>query len=434
MDNNIYNTPEYKRSRKAYMAQCTFEYLITILIGDAFLATLLTYIGVSDALIGTIASFSSFAFLFQLISIFLVKKLTNVKMASILLNCLSLILFMCAYVVPFLPFTREVKIVTVTACILLAYISDYVIKGVLFKWANSFVSPNTRASYSATKEIISLISGIAFSLVVGYIIDTYAAVDNVEGGFIFITVSMLILNICNFISLVLIKKRSAAMDMEEEQKTENATFREVMRKTLGNKNFVSVVIMTSLWYAARYMTSVFLGTYKIKDLLIGVGLVQVINIVGNLCRIFISKPFGKYSDKYSFAKGMRWAFILEALGYLFVIFTTPNTWWLIIPYTALYHISLAGLNQNSYNIVYSYVDSRYIVQAMAIKNSIAGVIGFLISLVAGKILSFIQRNGNTLFGIRIYGQQLLAVFSVLILIVTIIYVYIVIEKQSVKKQ
>ena len=434
MDNKIYDTPEYKRSRKAYMLECTFEYLVMLLVGDAFLATLLTHIGVSDALIGMISSFVSFAFLFQFLSIFIVKKLTNVKLASIVLNCLSLVLFMCAYIVPFLPFAREVKIVTVTACILLAYVSNYIINGVLFKWANSFVSPNTRASYSATKESISLISGIVFSLVIGYIIDAYAAVDNVEGGFIFITVSMLVLNICNFISLLLIKKRSAAMDIEEAQKTENITFREVMRNTLGNKNFISVVIMTSLWYAARYMTTGFLGTYKVKDLLIGVGLVQVINIAGNLCRIFISKPFGKYSDKHSFAKGMRWAFILEAFGYLFVIFTTPNTWWLMIPYTVFYSVSFAGLNQNSYNIVYSYVDSKYIVQAMAIKNSIAGVIGFLISLVAGRILSFIQGNGNTLFGIKIYGQQLLAVFSVLILIVTIIYVYTVIEKQSVKKQ
>lgn len=38
MDANIYNTKEYKRSRKAYIIQCTSEYFITLLVADAFLA------------------------------------------------------------------------------------------------------------------------------------------------------------------------------------------------------------------------------------------------------------------------------------------------------------------------------------------------------------------------------------------------------------
>lgn len=40
----------YKRSRVAYTAQCAFEYLTSLLIADAFLAKLLTNIGMSDSL------------------------------------------------------------------------------------------------------------------------------------------------------------------------------------------------------------------------------------------------------------------------------------------------------------------------------------------------------------------------------------------------
>lgn len=67
---NIYNTKEYKRSRTAYALQCTFEYFVMLLVADAFLANLLTNMGISDALTGIISSFISFAFLFQLMSIF----------------------------------------------------------------------------------------------------------------------------------------------------------------------------------------------------------------------------------------------------------------------------------------------------------------------------------------------------------------------------
>ena len=86
---NIYDSAEYKRSRKAYIVQCTAEYFVSILIADAFLAKLLSNIGVSDALTGIISSFISFAFMFQLLSISLMKRMKSVKKTVILFDTLS---------------------------------------------------------------------------------------------------------------------------------------------------------------------------------------------------------------------------------------------------------------------------------------------------------------------------------------------------------
>ena len=50
--------------------QAAFEYFIAILVSDAYLAKLLTHIGLDDSLIGIIASLISAAFLFQLTAVF----------------------------------------------------------------------------------------------------------------------------------------------------------------------------------------------------------------------------------------------------------------------------------------------------------------------------------------------------------------------------
>ena len=97
-------------------------------------------------------------------------------------------------------------------------------------------------------------------------------------------------------------------------------------------------------------------------------------------------------------------------------------------------MSLAGINQNLYNITYSYVDSRYFVQASAIKNSIGGLCGFGASLVASRLLSAVQANGNTIFGITVYGQQVLSAISFVLMICAILYTKFVIEKQKVMIQ
>ena len=106
MTNNLYLSKEYVQSRRAYMAQCTIEYFISILVADAFLAKLLTHIGISDSLTGIISSFISFAFLFQLLSIWLVKKIKSTKKTVLVFDTLSQLFFMSIYIIPFLPVSR----------------------------------------------------------------------------------------------------------------------------------------------------------------------------------------------------------------------------------------------------------------------------------------------------------------------------------------
>ena len=60
-----FESKEYKTSRRAYSAQCMFEYFISLLSADAFLAKLLKDIGLSDGATGILSSLISFLFLFQ---------------------------------------------------------------------------------------------------------------------------------------------------------------------------------------------------------------------------------------------------------------------------------------------------------------------------------------------------------------------------------
>lgn len=424
-----FNSPEYKRSRGAYMAQCTVEYFVSLLVTDAFLAKLLTSIGISDALTGIISSFITLAFVIQLMSIFLVRLRVSTKWLVTSLDTTSIFFFMFLYVIPFLPVDKTVKTVLVILSVLIAYAAKYLILSLCFKWANSYVEPTKRGNYSATKEMISLFTGMGFTAAVGYIIDKFESLDNLSGGFLFIAIAILVLNIANFICLVMIKKESPFSHRGDYQ-----PFGVIIKNTLTNKNFRSVIVLEVIWKVATYFTVGFLGVYKTNSLGMSVLLVQIVNICASFARMIISKPFGKYSDKHSYAKGFKLGLILSAAAYFAIIFTNNTTWWLIIIYTILYNCSVAGTNQNSFNITYSYVDSKYITQAMAFKNSIGGLCGFAASLAGGKLLSVIQANGNRLFGIPVYGQQVLGAISFVLLITAIIYTTRVIEKQKVMLQ
>lgn len=423
--NDLFDSPSYKRSRIAYHIQCVTEYLVTLLVADAFLAKLLKQIGLSDSTIGIVSSLMSLAFLVQLGTIFLMQHISNVKKAVILIDITSMLCFMFTYFLPFLPVFAAGKTILVFVTIGGGFLFKYLQLNLYYKWGNFFVRPEGRGQFSARNEAISLGVGVLFTLVMGNLVDHYERAGRLETSFLIIACVIAALAVIDLCMLLMIKKYSIK-DAVKQQKP----FRDVLRNTLGNKNFRHVVIMISLYDIARYLTIGFLGTFKTQDLLLSVGAVQLINIVANALRCVLSRPIGRWADRTSFAHVYRKGLWLCAGSFLLLAFTTQNTWWLIIGYTICYNVSMAGIAGNANNMTYSYVPIDYFVQAQAIRCSIAGTLGFGASLVGSQILAAVQANGNIILGIPIRGQQLLAILSFLVLLAAIIFNKKVVAKQK----
>ena len=48
METSVFESKDYQRARSAYRWACAFEYFVALLVADAFLAKLLTALGMSD--------------------------------------------------------------------------------------------------------------------------------------------------------------------------------------------------------------------------------------------------------------------------------------------------------------------------------------------------------------------------------------------------
>ena len=272
---------------------------------------------------------------------------------------------------------------------------------------------------------------MAVSLAVGFAMDAFKKAGNPKGAFLFAAVGILAFVLCDFICLVLIKNDVRS---KEEAGREVVPMREVLTHTVGNRNFRSVVILSVLWNCAAYTTLGFVGTYRLGELSFTMTAVQLFGIAACIVRAAISRPLGKYADRTSYAKSVELGLVLAAVGFAANIFTMPETRYLVLFFTVMYNAALAGLGASMINMSYSYVDARYFVQASAIRGSVGGVCGFLASLGAGKILSMVQNNGNMIFGVHVYGQQVLSAISLLFTIAALVYTKVVIEKQRVMLQ
>lgn len=411
MDNNIYESKSYKKSANAYKWECAFEYFVSLTVTDSLLATLLTKgVGMSDAMAGIVASFLSLAFLLQLLAVPVVRKISNTKRFAVLFHFSSQIFFMFLYIIPFLPCAARFRQALIMVSMLLAYFGNYFVTFTIFNWGNHFVDPKKKATFGAGKEMLSLFTGLVVQLLSGFAVDYFLGKNNIKAAFLFCAISIFVYSLLDLSMLLTMKN----IIVPKENIKKGPSFKDIIKNTLGKREFRFLLYVTTLYSASTHATGNFIGTYKTNELAMSLTLIQVVNVAGCLTRFAVSKPFGRFSDKTSYSTGFAYACVIAIASYVVMALTEPSTWWLVIVFTLLFHMSRAGMQQNLMLLSYSYLDERFFVEATALRYSISGVFGFLISLVCGKLLSIIQSNGNRIFGINMYGQQLFAIFSLIL--------------------
>ncbi|MGN1052213.1 MAG: hypothetical protein ACI4SH_02340, partial [Candidatus Scatosoma sp.] len=96
--------------------------------------------------------------------------------------------------------------------------------------------------------------------------------------------------------------------------------------------------------------------------------------------------------------------------------------------SVLHHMGMAGINSSLINLTYDYVEEDQRVNALAINQTFYGLAGFVTTLALSPLLAAIQKNGNRIFGITVYAQQLFAAFSMIITLILLVYVMKVVNK------
>ncbi len=413
----------YKTSRTMYIIEAGLEYLISILFADAFLATLTSSLGISDSLTGIISSFISLGCVFQLIAMFMSRG--RAKRTVIILSVFNQLLFMFLYVIPLTSGGKSFKIAIFVVCIFVAYLVYNIAHPKKINWLMSLVPDGQRGRFTATKEIISLVMGMAFSFGMGSVIDYYKEIGDIRTAFI----------ICAIVVFVLMLMHTATMLLTREKPVEHVLEdRHEILNVLKDKNLIRVSVIFLIWYIATYAANPFYGTYQTKELGFSLTFVSVLSIVSAVARVISSIFMGSYADKRSFAKMIRLCFGIAAFAFLCNVFCVPeNGKVLFTAYRILYSVAMGGINSALINLCYDYVSPEKRVHALAVTQALAGLAGFFSTLATSLLVGKIQENGNFFLGMSLYAQQAVSALAFVLTIAVIVYVSVTLIKKSKSK-
>ncbi|MBE7042091.1 MAG: MFS transporter [Ruminococcaceae bacterium] len=413
----------YTSSRVCYIFEAAFEYFISILISGAYLAKLTSYLGFSDGLTAILSSFVALGCSFQLLTLFFFRG-GRVKRRVTLLHILNQLFFMMIYLVPFVPGGMGFRAGLLIFFLMGGYFISNIINSPKIIWYMSMVEDGKRGIFTCIKEMISLIGGMIFNLAMGAMIDHFEAIGQIRTSFILAAVTIFVLTVAHTLTLILAKEKEPI-----EQPKQNSVVQR-FRNVITDSVIMKVIATSVFWTISNHMVVSFFGTYQVKELGFSMKFVAFLSILYAVARIPASFVLARYADRHSFAKMLKFAYGLAALGFLVAAFTVPANGTLFFP---LYHIlnaaAMGGINSAETNLILDYAPPEKRSDALAVKQTIYGLCGFLSTLAITPLFEYIQRNGG-IFGIPLYAQQALSVLALICTLLLILYLDKVVLKMK----
>ena len=437
IENDAYSRKR-KRSQAFYIAEAAVEYFISLCVTTTFLTIILEEMKVPTAYQGIISSIASLACVFQLFAVFGVKRSYPCKRWVCILNLTNQLLFALLYLVPFTPFKQEIKLVLFIAMLLIAYCCQHYLTPSRTQWHMESVDDNKRGLFTANKEIISLLGGMIFSYIAAEVVDYFRTpvsdptlqAKNMQICFVIFAITITVLSLIHLFLML------GIAEYKPQKQAPKKSFKEVIGTVFGNRS-LRFVILFDILFSITIVPSHFASVYALSPKALGFSpvFVTVINAIFlSSFRALLSRPLGRFADKHSWPSLMKICMISSSIGYMIFAFCSPGTLsYILYPiYALFYGFSCAGTNSARVNLCLDYVsheDRRYI---LGVKNAISGISDFAITLLVSLLVQYIESNGNQIFGMNIYAQQLLFFFNSILLCSLALFMIPILKRNKLK--
>lgn len=440
---------DFKKSRICFTVGDSAVQTIIQLSGGTFLATLMSFCGISDANIGIITSLVSLAAISQIFLINYFKKLKKYKFL-VCFTALQRLLFTVIYFIPLLSISSTKKALLIVLLYFAGQIFVQIGTPASQDWIASLVPSRLRGKYFTIKDSIAVFVVSSTMLIGGIILDFFKK-RNPEDGFIIIGSLIFILVMINFIAFSKMKEPKIsymntegkemhgrlAKKAKEYEKTspheKKSIFNEI-REAFSDRKFRKAFILQTMYTLSFYICLPFNASYQINELSLPYTFIMLVIFIANLYRIYISPKLGRLADKYGMAKLLRYTLFALGLNMLSNALTVPgNAYPLFILSNVIASTAWAFVGIGLFGVQLDFFRNDKRMIWLTIVSSVSGVFGFVVSILGGKLLDILQKSNLHINGTPIYAQQVLNLLGFLIMLFTVWYIRFYIETEKIDK-
>ena len=359
-----------------------------ILTGGAFLVAFAVKLGASNLVIGLLAAIGPLAQLLQLPSIFIVEKIRNRRMITVVAAVLSRI---CWLIIALSPFIFPAKIAISVLLVLLAVVSAFgAVSGCSWNsWMRDLIPENIMGSFFSKRMRIATGVGIALSIVAALYLDFWKkqfASQELAGYSILFFIGFAV-----GIFGVYFLAKTPEIRMPAAQK--GTGIFKLLLLPFKDENFRKLIAFLCSWNFAVNLASPFFMVYMLKRLNLSMSFIIGLSIVSQVMNFLFLKIWGRFTDRFSNKSVLAISgplFIVSILAWTFT--TMPEKYFLTIPLLIIIHtvmgLSSAGVSLASGNISLKLAPKGQATAYLATNTIFNSVAAGIAPILGGKFADF----------------------------------------------
>ncbi len=366
------------------MEGLTTEAMTTLTTG-AFLVALALLLGASNLQIGLLASLPTLTNVFQLISIWLVRKYNNRRAISVI--C-SIIARLPLVIVGALPFFITGSIQLIIIFLFFYYLFGSIAGPSWNAWMKDLVPENQLGSFfsrrSSNMQILNVVLSLSLAFFVDYIKNNYPQYELTTYSIMFIMAGVFGLSGAIFLL-------SRTPEPQSFLIKENI-FKLLMRP-LKDSNFRRLLVFNSAWVFALNIAIPFFTVYMLRELNLSMAYVIALTVISQLCSIFTIRMWGRFSDKYSNKTILAITaplYILCIIGWCFVgIYSRFLANMILLVVIHIFTgVATAGINLSLTNIGLKLAPKEHSIVYLSTKNIITAIFSSIAPIIGGLLADY----------------------------------------------
>lgn len=362
---------------------------MTTLTGGAFLVALALLLGASNFEIGLLAALPTVTNIFQLLSIWLVRRFSNRRVISIVCSVLArLPLAVVGYLILTFPAAASVQVLIFF--LFFYYFFGSISGPVWNSWMKDLIPGRSLGDYfskrSGYMQSLNVVFSVALALVLDYIkrnrpgslLDTYGVMFAAAG-----TVGLF-----GMILLSRVPEPKAYMSRENIFK--------LFQLPLRDKNFSRLLVFVSSWVFAINIATPFFTVFMLTTLGLSLSYVIGLGILSQIASILTIRLWGRFADRYSnktiIAIGGP-LYILCIIAWCFVgLFDYYGNFALLVLIQIFSGISTSGINLSLTNIGLKLAPQEDAIVYLSVKNIISAVFSSISPLIGGYLADYFNER------------------------------------------
>lgn len=359
---------------------------MTTLTGGAFVVAMAILLGANNLQLGLIAALPTLVNLFQLISIWLVRRYNNRRAVTVICAFLARFPLIIIGLFP-LIWPERTTIELIIPILFFYYLSGAIAGASWNSWMKDLVPGNQLGAYFAKRssymQTLNAVLSLLLALGVDYIRDHKPLVELSVYGWMFIAAGVIGLSGTVFLS--------KTPEPQTYMTKENIFL--LLLRTLKDSNFRRLLIFNSAWVFAVNIAAPFFTVFMMKSMGLGLSYIIGLTILSQVSSILTIRLWGMFADRYSnktiIAIGAP-LYILCLVGWCFV--GIYSQLWPNLLLLACIHITMgfanAGINLSLTNIGLKLAPQSDAIYYLATKNIVSAVFSSLAPLAGGFLADY----------------------------------------------